>query len=83
MNYKNLSLRELIEFGAEHPEYTLGDLLFSVLQPVALKNKQGSLNWLRTISDEQMYTFVEHAKELETVETPATEIEIITILKLL
>ena len=64
MNYKNISLRELIEFGNENPQYTVGDLLFSVLQPVALANGKSSLAWLRDISDEQMFTFIDKAKEL-------------------
>jgi hypothetical protein len=83
MNYKNITLRELIEFGNENPNYTVGDLLFSILQPVAVHNKKGSLQWLRDISDEQMFTFVDKARELEKEDEPVvSEIEIITILKL-
>lgn len=44
MNYKNITLRELIEFGNENPNYTVGDLLFSVLQPVAVHNKKEAYN---------------------------------------
>ena len=68
MNYKNISLRELIEFGNENTHYTVGDLLFSVLQPVALANGKSSLAWLRDISDEQMVKHIQKVqlKEKET-----------------
>lgn len=70
-------------FGAENPEYTLTDLLFSVLQPVAIANNQHSLNWIRNISDKQMYAFVEKAREIEKETQPeVSEFEIITILRL-
>ena len=82
MNYKNISLRELIEFGNENPQYTVGDLLFSVWQPVALANGKSSLAWLRDVSDEQMFTFIDKAKELEKEDkTVVTEFEIIEILR--
>lgn len=83
MNYKNITLRELKEFGDEHPDYSVADLLYSVLQPVAIHNEKSSLQWIRNISDEQMFTFVERAKELEKEDqTVVSEFEIITILKL-
>ena len=70
-------------FGAENPEYTLTDLLYSVLQPIAITNNKQSLNWLRSISDEQMFTFVEKAREIEMETQPiVSEFEIITILRL-
>lgn len=83
MNYKNETLRQIMAFGAENPEYTLTDLLYSVLQPVAIANNKPSLNWLRNISDEQMFTFVEKAREIEMETQPiVSEVEIITILRL-
>lgn len=83
MNYKNETLRQLMAFGAEHPEYSLTDLLYSVLQPVAIANNQHSVNWIRSISDEQMFTFVEKAREVEKETQPeVSEVEIITILRL-
>lgn len=83
MNYKNETLRQIMAFGAENPEYTLTDLLYSVLQPIAIANNKQSLNWLRSISDEQMFTFVEKAREIEMETQPiVSEFEIITILRL-
>lgn len=83
MNYKNITLRELKEFGDEQSNYSLADLWYSILQPVAVANNKPSLNWLRDISDEQMFTFVERARELEKEDqTVVSEFEIITILKL-
>ena len=82
MNYKNISLRELIEFGNENPQYAVGDLLFSVLQPVALANGKSSLAWLRDISDEQMFTFIYKAKYLEKENnTVVTDFEMIKMLR--
>ena len=83
MNYKNITIRELLDFSNEYPNYTLGDILFSVLQPVALANNKSSLHWIRDISDEQFFTFVEKAREIEKEEQEnLTEVEIITILRL-
>lgn len=83
INYRNITIAELKEFALENPNYSLGDLLYSVLQPVALHNGKHSVNWLRDISDEQFFTFVEKAREIEKEEKETvTEVEIITILKL-
>jgi len=83
INYRNITIAELKEFALENPNYSFGDLLFSILQPVALHNNKHSLNWLRDISDEQFFTFVEKAREIEKEENESiSELEIITILKL-
>lgn len=82
MNYKNITLRELLEFGAECPDYSVGDLIYSIFQPVAIANNKCSLGWIREISDEQMFTFVDRAKELEKEEKIGlNEFEIIEILR--
>jgi hypothetical protein len=82
MNYRNETIRELLRFGQEFPDYTLGELLFSVLQPVSLHNGKGSLSWITNIPDEQFFTFVEKAREVEKEDTPTLdEVEIVTILR--
>lgn len=82
MNYKNESIRELLKFGQEFPDYSLGELLFSVLQPVSLHNGKGSLSWVTEISDERFFTFIEKAREVEKEEqTDLDEIEIITLIR--
>jgi hypothetical protein len=64
MNYKNEALRVMQEIANEHPNYTLGDVLFSCFQKVAVKNNQ-SLNFLREVEDEDLYTLVEKAQTVE------------------
>jgi succinate dehydrogenase flavin-adding protein (antitoxin of CptAB toxin-antitoxin module) len=64
MNYKNEALRVMQEIANEHPDYTLGDVLYSCFQKVAVKNKQ-SLNFLREVEDEDLYTLVEKAQTVE------------------
>jgi hypothetical protein len=73
LNYKNETIRTLQTFPSE---YSLGDVLFSALQKEAVKNGQ-SLNFLRNISDEDMYTRVEQVlSNLE--DTTPTEEEYLT-----
>lgn len=64
MNYKNEALRTLQDLAKECPTYSLGDLLYACFQKSATKNNQ-SLNFLRQISDEDLYTDVEKAIKRE------------------
>lgn len=83
MNFKNESIRELLKFGQEFPEYSLSELLFSVFQPVALHNGKASLSWITDISDKQIFTFIEKAREVEKEDLGVLqEVEIATILRI-
>lgn len=64
MNYKNEALRVMQEIANEQPNYTLGDVIFSCFQKVAVNNKQ-SLNFIREVEDEDLYTLVEKAQLIE------------------
>jgi hypothetical protein len=61
MNYKNEAIRALQTLPKD---YSLGDVLFASFQKRAVENGQ-SLNFLRTISDEDLYTDVEKAIKKE------------------
>ncbi len=54
--------------------YNLGDVLFSVFQTEAVQNGI-SLDFLRRMDDEDVYTRVEQALKIETVEKELTEEE--------
>lgn len=83
MNFKNESIRELLKFGQEFPEYSLSELLFSVFQPVALHKGKASLSWITDISDKQIFTIIEKAREVEKEDLGVLqEVEIATILRI-
>lgn len=67
MNYKNEALRTIQQLGNEHPDYSLGDLLFACFQKDAVKNGK-SIDFLRSIIDEDLYTSVEKAFKKEEIE---------------
>jgi hypothetical protein len=69
MNYRNETFREMENFSKD---YTVGDVLFAAFQKEAVKHGI-SLDFLRRISDEDAYTLVENAKEIEAKETAVTE----------
>ena len=73
MNYKNETLRTLQTFPAD---YSLGDVIYEAWQKEAVKHGQ-SLSFLRSISDEDMYTRVEKvAQSLEiSNDVPMTDEE--------
>lgn len=74
MNYKNETLRTLQKFPIE---YSLGDVIFSALQKIAVKNGQ-SLNFLREVSDEDLYTATEKSlNSITEVDSEITELELI------
>lgn len=63
MNYRNIALRELKDFADQFPTYTLGEILFSVLKTGNSANMP--IKELLNLSDEQIYTMLEKAKEVE------------------
>ena len=66
MNYKAIALSTLTEYAEKHPEYTLGQILYSFLRkPISGIEKVGDLNYM---SDEDMYTIIEKARDTEVDE---------------
>ena len=55
MNYKNNALRDLQNFAKEFPEYSLGELLYSVLRLTGAKK----ISDLVTLSDEDIFSAIE------------------------
>ena len=64
MNFRNEAIRTIQELAKQHMDYTLGDILFACFQKTAVKNGQ-TLNFLRSISDEDLYTEVEKTLKRE------------------
>lgn len=60
MNYTQEALRAMQKLGQNNPEMSLGDILFTCFQKSATESKN-SLNFLREISSEDLYTKVENA----------------------
>lgn len=55
MNYKNNALRDLQSFSKEFPQYSLGELLYSVLRLTGAKK----VSDLITLSDEDIFSAIE------------------------
>lgn len=65
MNFKNESIRTLQDLATEYPNYSLGELMFSCFQKIAVKNKT-TVSVFLTLSDEDIYTEIEKTfKRLE------------------
>jgi len=63
MNYKNTGLSELKSFATEFEDYSLGQILLAVTNR---QTKGVSLReWLRDVSDEDLYTAIENTKIIE------------------
>lgn len=58
MNFKNNALRELPILANELPEYTLGELLYSVIRLTGAKKVSDLLE----LSDEEIFSAIEKAK---------------------
>lgn len=61
MNYKKNSLREIDKFIQEFPDYTLGEVLYTVLR----LTKVEKLSDIKKLSDEEIFSAVEQANEVE------------------
>ena len=55
MNYKNNALRDLQSFAKEFPQYSLGELLYSILTLTGAK----TVSDLITLSDEDIFSAIE------------------------
>jgi hypothetical protein len=71
MRYRNEALRAM---QLKPSNYNLGDVLFAVFQTEAVHNGI-SLDFLRRMDDEDVYTRVEQALKIETAEKELTEEE--------
>lgn len=66
MNFKTVALAELNSFAKEHPDYSLADILYSVLRkPVSGIEK---IKDIRTLSDEDLYSIIEEVRNDEKQE---------------
>lgn len=71
MRFRNEALRLMQTMPSD---YNLGDVLFAIFQKEA--NKNGiSLNFLRQLEDEDIYTRVEQVVKFESAEKELTEEE--------
>lgn len=66
MNYNTLTMQKLMEFASEQPDYTLGELMYSVLS--SFKTTDFKKADLLRITDKDMYTYVEKAIKKEEKE---------------
>ena len=64
MNYKANCHEELKQLSKENPEYTFGDVLFSIIQRLA-PGKGSSVAFLRNTTDEEYFTLIEKTREKE------------------
>lgn len=63
MNFKKIAIRTISEFVEECPEMGLGDILYSVIR--AQNSGIKDLKDLRNMSDENIYSIIEKAKNFE------------------
>lgn len=61
MNFKNNALRELSILSKELPDYTLGEILYSVIRLTSAKKTSEILN----LTDEEIFSAIEKAKTQE------------------
>lgn len=66
MNYKNSAIAELENFSNKFEDYSLGQILRSVVnrKPEGVSVKQ----WLYEVSDEDLYTAIEKTKLIEAAD---------------
>lgn len=58
MNYKYLVIEEFLEFCNNFPEYSVTEVIFSILKST---NKSKDLSWLYEITDKELWTAIENA----------------------
>jgi hypothetical protein len=66
MKFKLIALAELTAFAKERPEYTLGEIIYSVV-----RTKQSgceTIKDIRELSDEELYSIIEEVRENEKPE---------------
>lgn len=70
MNYKYLAITNLVDFANKFPEYSMVEVIFSVLKST---NKSKDLAWLYELTDRELVTAIEYADLKETKETEEDE----------
>ena len=63
MNYKYLVMGEFTEFCNKFPEYSISEILFTILKSA---NKSKDLAWLYNMTDRELLTAIENANIKET-----------------
>ena len=67
MQYRPLVLNKLKEFSKEFPQYSIGELLYSMIASSGL-GEDFTLSKLLKISDQDFYSMIEKSIELESEE---------------
>lgn len=62
MNYKNIALRTLGEFSEKQKDMTLGQVFYSIFRKT---NSKVEVKDLKNMSDEDIYSMIERAKQFE------------------
>lgn len=67
MKYTPLILKKIQELSNQFPEYSFGDLLYTILREKYVGEVQDrkSSGWIREVSDQKFYTAVENAIKKE------------------
>ena len=67
MNYKPIIIDKFKEFMEANPEFTLGELFYSIFRKKVLKGKPEDKNitWLLDIEDKDFYTAIDRAIIIE------------------
>lgn len=61
MHYKNEALRQLTQLLKDNPDYSFGEVLYSMLRLTSSEK----ISDLKNLSDEDIYTAIEKASDLE------------------
>ena len=64
MNYRPLVIDKLIEFSEEYPEYSIGELFYSMFTHANIKTAIKKSQFLQ-IEDKDLYTMIDKAIEKE------------------
>lgn len=65
--YKGLFIKRLTELMETHPNYSIGECLYSIFRKECLKQKpnEAKTSWLLNISDRDFYGAAEHSINIE------------------
>lgn len=66
MDYRHIAISTLTEFAEEHPNMTMGDIMYSVFREKNLGKKFKSVSDFRDLDDREIYTAIEKAKSYES-----------------
>lgn len=62
MNYKFLAIEELVEFSNRFPQYSLCEIIFTILKSTG---KSKEISWLYELTDRELLTAIENATKKE------------------